>query len=129
MLANHVPLMFDLQTTALPNIKAQKVKPLAVTGLQRSPLLPDVPTVAESGLPGFEVGAWFGLFAPAKLPEPVLRQLSGAMAQILQSPSMAQRLRDIGAEPDTRDAQAFAGYVRTEIARYAQTVKAAGLDR
>lgn len=129
VLANHVPLMFDLQTTALPNIKARKVKPLAVTGLQRSPLLPDVPTVAESGLPGFEVGAWFGLFAPARLPEPVLRQLSGTMAQILQSPAMAQRLRDIGAEPDARDAEAFAGYVRTEIARYAKTVKAAGLDR
>lgn len=129
VLANHVPLMFDLQTTALPNIKAQRVKPLAVTGLQRSPLLPEVPTVAESGLPGFEVGAWFGLFAPAQVPEPVVRQLSAAMAQILQSPTMAQRLRDIGAEPDTRDAQAFAGYVKSEIARYTQTVKAAGLDR
>jgi len=127
VLAGHVPLMFDLQTTAVPNIKAQKVKPLAVTGFQRSPLLPDVPTVAESGLPGFEVSAWFGLFAPAKVPEPVLRQLSGAMAEILATPAMAQRLRDIGAEPDTRTAAQFGGYTATEASKYAQIVKSAGL--
>jgi tripartite-type tricarboxylate transporter receptor subunit TctC len=127
VLAGHVPLMFDLQTTAIPNLKAGKVKALAVTGLRRSPLLPDVPTVAESGLPDFEVSAWFGLFAPAKVPQPVLKQLSDALAEVMQAPAMVQRLRDIGTEPDARDAAQFARYTESEVGKYAQIVKSAGL--
>jgi len=127
VLAGHVPLMFDLQTTSLPNIATHKLKPLAVTGSRRSPLLPDVPTVAESGLPGFEVSAWFGVFAPAKLPPPVLRQLSAAMAKVLEDPALAQRLREIGAEPDPRNAAQFTAYVGEEAGKYAAVVKTAGL--
>jgi tripartite-type tricarboxylate transporter receptor subunit TctC len=127
VLAGHVPLMFDLQTTAIPNLKAGKVKALAVTGLKRSPLLPDVPTVAESGLPGFEVSAWFGVFAPAQVPPPVLKQLSDALAEVMQAPAMQQRLRDIGTEPDARNAAQFADYTQAEVGKYAQIVKAAGL--
>ncbi|WP_413763169.1 tripartite tricarboxylate transporter substrate binding protein [Variovorax sp. Varisp41] len=127
VLAGHVPLMFDLQTTSLPNIATHKLKPLAVTGSRRSPLLPDVPTVAESGLPGFEVSAWFGVFAPAKLPPPVLRQLSAAMAKVLEEPALAQRLREIGAEPDPRNAAQFTAYVGEEAGKYAAVVKTAGL--
>ena len=127
VLAGHVPLMFDLQTTSLPNIATHKLKPLAVTGSRRSPLLPEVPTVAESGLPGFEVSAWFGVFAPAKLPPPVLRQLSAAMAKVLEDPVLAQRLRDIGAEPDPRNAAQFTAYVGEEAGKYAAVMKTAGL--
>jgi len=127
VLAGHVPLMFDLQTTSLPNIATHKLKPLAVTGSRRSPLLPEVPTVAESGLPGFEVSAWFGVFAPAKLPPPLRQQLSAAMARVLEDPALVQRLRDIGAEPDPRDAAQFGAYVAEEAAKYATVVKTAGL--
>jgi len=127
VLAGHVPLMFDLQTTSLPNIATHKLKPLAVTGSRRSPLLPDVPTVAESGLPGFEVSAWFGVFAPAKLPPPVLRQLSAAMAKVLEDPALAQQLREIGADPDPRNAAQFTAYVGEEAGKYATVVKTAGL--
>ena len=127
VLAGHVPLMFDLQTTSLPNIATHKLKPLAVTGSRRSPLLPVVPTVAESGLPGFEVSAWFGVFAPAKLPPPLRQQLSAAMARVLEDPALVQRLRDIGAEPDPRDAAQFGAYVAEEAAKYATVVKTAGL--
>ena len=127
VLAGHVPLMFDLQTTSLPNIATHKLKPLAVTGSRRSPLLPDVPTVAESGLPGFEVSAWFGVFAPAKLPPPLRQQLSAAMAKVLEDPVLAQRLRDIGAEPDPRNAAQFTAYVGEEAGKYATVVKTAGL--
>ncbi|MEJ7686447.1 MAG: tripartite tricarboxylate transporter substrate binding protein, partial [Variovorax sp.] len=76
VMAGHVPMMFDLQSTSVPNIRTQKLRALAVTSSRRSPLLPDVPTVAESGFPGFEVSAWFGVFAPAKVPEPVMSRLS-----------------------------------------------------
>jgi len=127
VLAGHVPLMFDLQTTSLPNIASHKLKALAVTSSQRSPMLPNVPTVAESGLPGFEVSAWFGVFAPAKLPPAVLGRLSAAMARVLEDPALAQRLRDLGAEPDTRSAAAFTAYVNEEAGKYAAVVKTAGL--
>ncbi len=127
VLAGHVPLMFDLQTTSLPNIASHKLKALAVTGSQRSSLLPGVPTVAESGLPGFEVSAWFGVFAPAKVPAPVLNKLSAAMARVLEDPVLAQRLRDIGAEPDARNAAQFSAYVAEEAGKYSSVVKTAGL--
>lgn len=127
VLAGHVPLMFDLQTTSLPNIATHKLKALAVTSSQRSPLLPGVPTVAESGLPGFEVSAWFGVFAPAKVPVPVLKKLSAAMARVLEDPALAQRLRDLGAEPDARNAAQFSAYVAEEAGKYAAVVKTAGL--
>jgi len=127
VLAGHVPLMFDLQTTSVPNIRTQKLTALAVTSSRRSPLLPDVPTVAESGLPGFEVSAWFGIFAPAQVPQAVVKQLSGSMAEILRSPDIAKRLRDIGAEPDTRSVAEFRKYVTAEVGKYATVVKTAGL--
>jgi tripartite-type tricarboxylate transporter receptor subunit TctC len=127
VLAGHVPLMFDLQSTAVPNIRAGKLKALAVTGTQRSPLLPDVPTVGESGLPGYEVSAWFGVFAPAGLPASVLDRLGAAFAAILRTPDMEKRLRELGADPDTRSREAFDAYVRSEATRYAGVVKSAGL--
>ncbi|MNH30496.1 Tripartite tricarboxylate transporter family receptor [compost metagenome] len=98
-----------------------------MTGLKRSPLLPEVPTAAESGLPGFEVSAWFGLFAPAKVAPPVLDRLSEAVTAVLRTPAMAQRLRDIGMEPDTHDVQQFASYTAAEAGKYARIVKSAGL--
>lgn len=128
VLAGHVPLMFDLQTTAIPNLKAGKVKALAVTGLERSPLLPDVPTAHESGLPGFEVSAWFGLFAPAGLAPPVRQRLSEAVRSVLQDPAMGKRLREIGMEPDARDASQFGSHAVEEARKYALIVKAAGLS-
>ncbi|MCJ0765151.1 tripartite tricarboxylate transporter substrate binding protein [Variovorax terrae] len=127
VLAGHVPLMFDLQSTAVPNIRTGKLKAIAVTGTQRSALLPEVPTVGESGLPGYEVSAWFGIFAPAGLPAPVLDKLGAAFAAILRTPEMEKRLRDLGAEPDTRSREAFDSYVRSEVSRYAGVVRSAGL--
>jgi tripartite-type tricarboxylate transporter receptor subunit TctC len=127
VLAGHVPLMFDLLPTAVPNVRQGKLRALAVTGTQRSDLLPGVPTVAEAGLAGFEVSAWFGLFAPAKVPAPVLKRLSDDMAEILRAPEMQHKLRELGAEPDTRSAAAFGAYVRSEAQKYGAVVKRAGL--
>lgn len=127
VLAGHVPLMFDLVTTAVPNLKQGKLKALAVTGASRSPLLPDVPTVAESGLAGFEVSAWFALFAPSKVPAPVLKRLSDDTYDILRTPEMQARLRELGMDPDSRTADAFSTYVRSEATKYGAVVKQAGL--
>ncbi len=127
VMAGHIPLMFDLQTTSVPNVRQGKLRALAVTSLQRSALLPDVPTVAESGIPGFEVSAWFAVFAPANVPPQALARLRAEMSAIMRSEDLRQQLRQIGAEPDQRSADAFAAYLEEEVKKYAAVVKAAGL--
>ncbi|WP_313296468.1 tripartite tricarboxylate transporter substrate binding protein [Diaphorobacter sp.] len=129
VLAGHVPLMFDLQSTAVPNIKQQKLKALAVTSTQRSKLLPQVPTVAESGLKDFEVSAWFALFAPAKTPEGAQHKLSRELHAVMQSPDIQQRLQDMGADPDTRTNEQFKSYVQDELKKYTSVVKLAGISQ
>ncbi len=127
VLGGHVPLMFDLVTTSASSIRAGKLKALAVTGLQRSPLLPEVPTAAESGVPGFEISAWFAIFAPSRVPVPVLGRLSAEMQEVLRAPDMAQSLRDLGGEPDSRTPAQFAAYLKSEVAKYSSLLKTAGL--
>lgn len=127
VMAGHVPLMFDLQTTSVPNIRQGTLRALAVTSLQRSTLLPDIPTVAESGIPNFEVSAWFAVFAPAKVPPPVLKRLQDTMIAVMESADFKQQLRQIGAEPDSRSPEEFSVYVEQEVKKYTGVVKAAGL--
>lgn len=127
VLGGHVPLMFDLVTTSATSVRAGKLKALAVTGLQRSPLLPEIPTASESGVPGFEISAWFAIFAPSRVPSSTLARLSREMEEVLRTPDMAQSLRDLGGEPDSRTPAQFAAYVRSEVDKYASLLKAAGL--
>lgn len=125
--AGHVPLMFDLMATALPQVQSGKVKALAVTGKKRSALLPDVPTAIESGLAGYDVTAWFGVFAPAGLPRPVLERLNTEIAALIRTPDMQKRLRDLGADPEEAGIEAYAEFGRHEVARWSEVVRKAGL--
>jgi tripartite-type tricarboxylate transporter receptor subunit TctC len=127
VLAGRVPLMFDLVTTSLGHIRQGTLRPLAVTSATRSALLPDVPTFAQSGVPGFEVGAWFAVFAPAKVPAPVMATLSADVAAVLAEPDMRKKLSELGVEPDTRSPAEFSAYVQSEARKYADVVKQAGL--
>jgi tripartite-type tricarboxylate transporter receptor subunit TctC len=127
VLAGHVPLMFDLQATSMAHIQAGKLKPLAVTTQERSSLLPNVPTMAEAGVPGFEVSAWFGLFAPAGTPQPVVERLNTEVTAVLKSPEMQKQLHDLGAEPELGSPAQYATFTKAEAAKWAQTVKGAGL--
>lgn len=129
VLGGRVPLMFDLLPTSLPMLHAGKLKALAVTSRERSPLLPDVPTVIESGVPDYEVTAWFGLFAPAGTPEPVVSRLNAAMTTLLQTADMQKRLRDLGAEPETASVQAYGRYVRNEAQKWAGVVHTAAIGQ
>jgi tripartite-type tricarboxylate transporter receptor subunit TctC len=126
-MAGQVPLMFDLQVTALPYLQSGKLKALAVTGKTRSSLLPDVPTMIESGLPGYEVTAWFGVFAPAGLPAPILARLNGEITGILKTPEMKKRLQDLGADLESGDPATYATYVRGESAKWTDVIRASGL--
>ncbi|QJW83897.1 tripartite tricarboxylate transporter substrate binding protein [Ramlibacter terrae] len=127
VLGGHVPLMFDLLATALPNVQSGKLKALAVTSRQRTPLLPNVPTARESGLQDYEVTAWFGVFAPAGTPAPVVARLNADLTAVLQAPDMQKRLRELGAEPESGPAEAYGRYVRDEADKWGAVVRKAGL--
>lgn len=107
-------------------IKTGRLRAIAVTGATRSPLMPDVPTVSEAGLPGYEVTSWYGVFAPAAVPRNLVTKLNGDIAAILDTTDMKQRLEKLGAEPAPQSPEAFAGFVQAEISKWAKVVKASG---
>lgn len=127
LLSGSVPVSFEssLATTA-PSIRAGRLKALAITRGSRTPLMPDVPTVAESGYPGFDISAWFGLVGPAGLSADVTAKLADAISKGLRSKEIIERLAVIGAEPQLMTPEQFSAYVRAELARWAKVVKASG---
>ena len=127
LLAGQVNMMFDLVLTAAPHVKAGTVRAVAVTGRQRSSVLPDVPTIAESRLAGYEVNAWFGMFAPANLPAAVTQRLNAEIVRVMQLADVRERLASQGAEPMSGSPEAFADYVRAELAKWSAVVKTAGM--
>jgi tripartite-type tricarboxylate transporter receptor subunit TctC len=127
LIAGQVSLMFDLVLTAAPHIKSGAVRGLAVTGTQRSAVLPELPTVAETGLPGYEVSAWFGIFAPAGVPQAVAKRLNAEFVKVMQQPDLKQRLASLGADPLTSTPEEFSTYLRSEIDKWAKVVKASGM--
>lgn len=125
-LGNQIPLMADSVTAAMANIKAGKAIPLAVTTAERVPQLPEVPTVAESGYPGFEAVGWAVLFAPRGTPVKVLDTLNSAATQALGAPAMQSYIRDKGAIPLPKSRADTAIFVQTEVSKWAETVKRSG---
>jgi len=112
---------------AAPHIKAGRLRALGVIAPQRSPALPDVPTVAEAGLPQFEVTTWYGLLAPAGTPKAVIARLNAELGRIMHDPALAQRFAATGTEPMTSTPEEFGDYIRQEIAKWGKVVRAAGL--
>jgi tripartite-type tricarboxylate transporter receptor subunit TctC len=112
----------------LPQVKAGKIRALAVTPARRSPALPDVPTVAEAGVPGYVSSAWFGLVAPAATPKDVINKLSVETARILQMPDVKARLAEQGAEPIGSTPEQFSAHIKTEIAKWAKVIKDAHVE-
>jgi len=123
LLANEVQVIFSGPTAALPQIKAGKVRPLAVTSPKRSGELPDVPTMSELGYKGFEIRGWYGLMAPAGTPPAVVKRLNEAVNKVLSGGPAAQTLKDRGFDPTPMSPDAFGKYLRAEVARWAKAVK------
>jgi tripartite-type tricarboxylate transporter receptor subunit TctC len=111
----------------LPMIKAGKVRALGTSGLKRSPQLHDVPTIAEAGVPGYEVDVWYGLFAPRGTPKPVIAKISAAVARIMHAPDMQERWSAVGVEPAGTTPAEFKARFDAELGKWAQVVKAAKL--
>jgi tripartite-type tricarboxylate transporter receptor subunit TctC len=128
-LAGQVPLMFVSNISVMPHVQAGKLKALAVTGAQRSPLLPNVPTVAESGLPGYEVTSWYGIVAPAKTPRSIVTRLSAEVAKIGRKPELRTRLAGQGLDLVTGSPEEFDVLIRAEIEKWAKVLKAAGVTQ
>ena len=125
LLAGRVALMFDNLASALPNIQAGKVRALAVTTLRRSSFLPDLPTLDESGLKGFDMTTWWGLMAPAKTPQPIVDRLAAECAKAL--PELSDRWRAMGSEvPGVRTPAEFTAFVERERKLYAELVRRSG---
>ncbi|MDB5841083.1 MAG: transporter substrate-binding protein [Herminiimonas sp.] len=126
LLGGRVTMMFDNMPSSLPMVREGKLRALGVTSLKRSAAAPDIPTIAESGLPGFEAVSWFALFAPAGTPKPIVDKLQAEVSRIIKSPDISKRLNDIGLEPIGSTAEELAAYQRSEIVKWAKVVRESG---
>jgi tripartite-type tricarboxylate transporter receptor subunit TctC len=127
LLGGQVQMMFDNMPSSLPHVKAGKLRALGVTSAKRSPALPEVSTIAEAGVPGYDATSWFGILAPAGTPEPVVTRLQGAIVQALGEPEMRQRMADLGAEPVGDTPAEFGQFITAELAKWAKVVNDAGV--
>ena len=127
LFAGQVSMMFDTLSVAQPFIKAGRVKALGVTGTQRTPTLPDVPTIAEAGVPGFYAGLWLGIWGPAALPRDITERLAAEVARLLKLPDVRERLASQGMDSIGSTPAQFADFVRKENEQWSKVVKAAGV--
>ena len=126
LLGGQINLMFDNMPSAIPHVKGGKLRPLAVTTAKRSPALPDVPTIAESGVPGYEATSWFGLLAPAGTPAPVIAKLNASILKALANPEVKKKLAEQGAEAAGEKPEQFAAFIAAETAKWGKVVKESG---
>jgi tripartite-type tricarboxylate transporter receptor subunit TctC len=126
LVGGHVKVMISGMASTLPHVKTGKLRGLATTGAKRTPATPDLPTIAESGFPGFEASSWFGVLAPARTPRPVIARLHADIVKSLQQPEVRQRLENVGFEIVGGTPDEFAGYIQSEIRKWAKVVKASG---
>ncbi|WP_291143203.1 tripartite tricarboxylate transporter substrate binding protein [Hydrogenophaga sp.] len=127
LLGGQVQSMFDNSPSAMPHVKAGKLRALAITSKERSPLLPDVPTLAESGFPGFEVQSWFGLAAPAATPAPVIQRVNSALNAALNDPAVKQRLVELVATAAPGTPEDMRAFIGNQLKSWGEVVKAAGV--
>jgi len=127
LLAGHVNLMFAPAQTVMPYVQAGRLKALAVTGAKRSATLPDLPTVAESGLPGYEAVGWFGLLAPAATPKATVAKLSAEANRVLAMSEVREKMLGLGAEPAGSTPEEFARFIRDDQAKWSRLMKDAGI--
>ena len=126
LIGGHVQLMFATSASVVSFIKAGTLRPLAVTTIKRFSLMPELPTVAELSLPGFDATTWHGLVAPAGTPKETIAILNRATVQALADPETLRQLHDLGVEVGSSTPEEFADYIRSEIPKWAAVVKASG---
>ena len=126
LMGGQISMMFDVLSTAMPHIATGKTRALGVTSPKRSSIAPDIPTVAESGLPGYEVVIWFGVLAPARTPAPIVDKVSQDLAALMKMPDLKERLSQLGSEPVGTTPAQFADLMKNDTAKWSKVVKASG---
>jgi len=127
LIGGEIQIYFNVPITSLPQIKAGKVRALGVSTKSRLAIMPDVPTIAESGVPGYEVVGWNGILAPAKTPRPIIARLHDEIVKILRSPDVVESLTAQGVDPIGNTPEEFAAIVRFDVAKWARVLKNAGV--
>lgn len=126
LMGGQVQVMFDNMPSALPHVKAGKLRAIAVTTATRSPAMPDLPTIAEAGLPGFEAASWFGMLAPAGTPKDIVAKIHGDVVKLAKTTDLSEKLTQQGAAPVLNTPDEFAAYIKAELAKWEKVVKASG---
>jgi tripartite-type tricarboxylate transporter receptor subunit TctC len=126
LLAGQVHSVFATAATAIPHIKTGRIRPLGVTTLKRAGMLPDIPTIAEQGLRGFDANNWYGLLAPAKTPAPIIDRLNSEIVKVLRDPELKQYFFTQGLDPAPTSPAEFGAYVKSEMTKWARIVRSAG---
>ncbi|MBC7780858.1 MAG: tripartite tricarboxylate transporter substrate binding protein [Proteobacteria bacterium] len=127
LLSGETQLMFGSMTSSIPYVRSERLRALAVTGAKRSPAVPEIPTVAESGFPGFEATTWYGIVVPVGTPAPIVTRLHAEMLRVLNDPEFRKYLNEQGAEPIGSSPAEFAAYIKSELVKYARIVKDSGM--
>jgi tripartite-type tricarboxylate transporter receptor subunit TctC len=128
VMGGQIAVTIDNMPPYVPQVRAGKIRALAVSTAKRSSAMPDVPTIAEAGVTGYEAGAWFGLLAPAGTPKAIVAQLSAESARILKLPDVSKRISELGAEPVGSTPEEFAALIHSEIAKWAKVIKDANVE-
>src|SRR5687768_353087 len=126
LIGGHVDIVFSDMAVVLPHVKAGRLRALAVTGPAPTPLVPGIPTVAESGVPGFTMTSWWGILGPAGMPQPVVTRLNTELTKILQSQDVKDRFATLGVDATTSTPADFAAFIKTEVAKYAKLIQQVG---
>ena len=128
VLAGHVQVMFDNVSSAIPNIKAGRVKALGLASLKRYPALPSLPTIAESGVPGYETTIWLGVFVPAKTPAALVQKLNDDLREAINSAEYRDKLHTLDMQPTTSSSRELADFLKADLAKWRKVVKDAGIQ-
>lgn len=128
LIAGNIQLMFDSMTSSADLVRAKQIRALAVTTAGRAPTFPDLPTIAEAGVPGYEISTWYGLWAPARTPAEIVLRMQKAVAEAVAEPTTIATLDTYGAEPVADSPAAFAAFVRAEFERWGKLVREAGIE-
>ncbi len=128
LLGNQIAVMFDNMPSAIQHVRSGKLRPIAVTTAKRSSELPDVPTIAEAGVPGYEATSWFGLWAVAGTPAPILTKLQTALTKVLKDPAVAKKIADQGGEVVIETPAQFDAFIKSEAAKWGKVVKESGAE-
>jgi len=126
LLGGQINIMFDNMPSAIQHVRSGKLRPIAVTTAKRSPELPDVPTIAEAGVPGYEAMSWFGMFAPAATPKPVLDKLNAALVKVLNQADVKKKIAEQGGDVVAETPEQFAAFIKSETAKWGKVVKESG---